>query len=127
MNDNQFHYNYTAPTQSERKEIEALQKKYLPKEKRETNRLEKLRALDKKVHDFPTALGIIFGVVGTLIFGLGLTMILEWELLVLGSFVSVIGLVPLALAHPIYKKALQKRKEKYSEEILSISKELLDE
>lgn len=123
--DKKFDYNYTAPTQEERKEIEALRNKYLPEEKREMGNLEKLRFLDKKAHAFPTLLGITLGVVGTLIFGLGLTLILQWGLLLWGSLVAVIGLIPLALAYPIYKKSLQKRKEKYSEEILSLSNDLL--
>ncbi len=123
--DKKFDYNYTAPTQEQRKEIEALRNKYLSQEKRELGNLEKLRMLDKKVHNLPTMLGIIFGVIGTLIFGLGLSMILEWDLLLFGTIVAVIGFVPLALAYPVYKKSLQKRKEKYREEILLLSDNLL--
>ena len=124
--DKKFDYNYTAPTQAERKEIEALRNKYLPKEESEKNALEKLRDLDRKVHSLPTMLGIIFGVIGTLIFGLGMAMILEWNFLIGGALVAIVGLVPLALAYPVYKKTLQKQKEKYSEEILSLSKKLLE-
>ena len=123
---NQFEFNYSAPTEEERKEIIALRQKYLPKEKIEKSNVEILRELEQKVHAFPTALGIVLGVIGTLIFGLGLAMILEWGLLLWGCIVAVVGLVPLVLAYPLYKKTLQKRKEKYGEEILSLSHELLD-
>ena len=125
MTNEPFRYSYSAPTQSERKEIESLQKKYLPKQ--EPEGIEKLRKLDKKVHTFPTALALTLGVIGTLIFGIGLTFILEWDSLLLGVFISLIGFLPIGFAYPAYRKILQKRKEKYSEEILALSEQLLNE
>jgi len=50
---------------------------------------------------------------------------LQWALLLWGVVVALVGFIPLALAYPIYKKTLNKRKRQYSEEILALSNDLL--
>ncbi len=125
MSENKFEFSYTAPTERERKEAESLRKKYLPKEE-DTNAMEKLRALDKKVQTIPRIWALALGIVGTLIFGTGLTMILEWELLLWGAVVSVVGLIPLGLAYPVYKRRLKKLTDKHREEILALSEGILN-
>ncbi len=122
---NEFEYNYTAPTPTERKEIENIRKKYEPSIPEKAATVDTLRRLDRKVYTLPKILSLTLGIVGLLVFGLGLTMCLEWAMLLWGSLVSLIGLVPLAFAYPVYKKTLKKRKEKYGEEILAISQALL--
>ena len=72
-------------------------------------------------------LSLSLGVVGTLIFGLGLTLILEWSMIVWGTMVAVVGMLPLALAYPAYKLSLTNRKRKYGAEILKLSEEILNE
>lgn len=126
MNENKFEYSYDAPTERERKEVESLKKKYAPKVER-VDKMEELRMLDRKVQSLPMTWGLIFGVVGTLIFGLGMTMVLEWKMLIWGVLVSVVGLIPVALAYPVYKWALQKMSDKYRERILALSEEILHE
>lgn len=118
-----FSYTYTAPTEAERKEIEHIRKKYQTESERGT--LEQLKALDNKVHRFPTALALSLGVAGTLLFGLGFALILEWKQLILGACVSLVGIVPVALAYPVYRYHLAKGKKKYGEEILALSEKLL--
>lgn len=126
MNENKFEYSYDAPTERERKEVESLKKKYAPKVER-VDKMEELRMLDRKVQSSPMTWGLIFGVVGTLIFGLGMAMVLEWKMLIWGVLVSVVGLIPVALAYPVYKWALQKMSDKYRERILALSEEILHE
>lgn len=119
-----FEYTYAAPTERERKKIEQIRKTYLPQEKKRTD-LERLQELDRKVQHPPTLLALTLGVVGTLVFGLGLTCILEWQKLALGAVLSLVGIVPVALAYPLYRLWLEKRKRKYSAEILSLSEKML--
>lgn len=127
MKDNEkFNFTYSAPTKSEREEIEDIRKNYLPKEK-ENNKLIRLKKLDGMVKNIPMAISLSVGIIGTLIFGLGLTMILEWEIIVAGVIVSIFGIIPVVLAHFVYKKLLNKLTEKYREEILKLSEELLNE
>ena len=122
---NQFNFRYTAPTEEERKEIDSIRRQYAPQEKTET-KLERLRRLDALVKNTAIIWSLCLGVVGTLIFGLGLTMILEWNIPLWGILLMVAGSVPIAIAHPVYKSILKKYKSRYSEEILRLSEELLN-
>lgn len=123
---NQFNYKYTAPTEEERKEIDSIRRQYAPQEQTET-KLERLRRLDGLVKNTAIIWSLILGVIGCLIFGLGLTMVLEWSILLWGIVLMVIGSVPMAIAYPVYKLALNKGKAKYGDDILRLSEELLNE
>ena len=123
---NQFNYRYAAPTEEERKEIASIRRQYEPQDKQET-KLEKLRRLDGLVKSVPTVWALVLGVVGTLLFGTGLAMILEWNIWLWGVVFMAIGSIPMALAYPVYKVVLKKYKNRYGEEILRLSEELLNE
>lgn len=122
-----FEYKYSAPTMEERKEIDSIRSQYLPKEQVMT-KIERLRYLDNKVKNTPLVWSLSFGVVGALIFGLGLTFYLEWtSFWYVGIPFSIIGLILAIIAYPLYKKMLEKYKSKYGKEIIELSNELLDE
>ena len=123
---NQFNFKYTAPTEEERKEIDSIRRQYAPQEKTET-KLERLRRLDGLVKNTAIIWSLVLGVVGTLVLGLGLTMILEWSIWIWGIVLMVIGSVPISIAYTVYKLALNKGKAKYGDEILRLSEELLNE
>ena len=123
---NDFEFTYVAPTSEERKEIESIRRGYVKKEKTSLTKLEYLRKLDWKVKNIPTAYALIAGIFGLLIFGLGMAMVLEWYLYVWGVIVAAVGVVPMGFANFINKKTIQHYKDKYSEEILRISDELLN-
>ena len=123
---NQFNFKYTAPSQEERKEIDSIRRQYAPQEKTET-KIERLRRLDGLVKNTAIIWSLVLGVLGCLIFGLGLTMILEWDILLWGIILMVVGSVPMTVAFPIYNKLLKKGKAKYGDEILRLSEELLNE
>lgn len=124
--DNQFNFKYTAPTEEERREIDSIRRQYIPKEKTET-KIERLRRLDALVKNTAIIWSLVLGVLGCLIFGLGLTMILKWNIYFWGILLMVIGSAPMAVAYPVYKALLQKYKNRYGEEILRLSEELLNE
>lgn len=123
---NQFNFKYTAPTEEERKEIDSIRRQYLPQEHVES-KMDRLRRLDALVKNTAIVWSLCLGVVGTLVLGLGLTMILEWSIWLWGIVLMVIGSVPMAIAYPVYKLALNKGKAKYGDEILRLSGELLNE
>ena len=123
---NQFNFKYTAPSQEERKEIDSIRRQYTPQDKTET-KLERLRRLDGLVKNTAIVWSLVLGIIGCLIFGLGLTMVLEWSILLWGIILMAIGSVPMAIAYPVYKFVLNKGKEKYGDEILRLSEELLNE
>lgn len=121
---NDFKFKYEAPTTEERKEIESIRNSYL-REKTPT-KLQELRSLNNKVKRIPVIVALIIGVLGTLVFGLGFAMLLEWNMIFAGIIVSIVGVIPMLSAHPIYIKIMANLKEKYADEILKISEELLN-
>ena len=126
MENNSFEYTYSAERQQE---IEAIRKKYLPKEE---DKMEQLRRL----HSIPTqkaqAASIAIGILGTLILGTGMSLCMT-ELgaalghlaMVIGILVGVLGLVMVALAYPLYNCVLRKERRRIAPEILRLSDELL--
>ena len=126
MKNKTFEFKYSAPSKEERKEIEYIQSQYKEKDKAMT-KLEYLRKLDGKVKNIPVCVSLALGIIGLLVFGLGLTMILEWNLVVWGVIVGVISLVPMGFAYFSYEKLTKKLKDKYKGEILALSSELLNE
>ena len=126
MDNNAFEYTYSAEKQQE---IEAIRKKYLPKEE---DKMEQLRRL----HAIPThkaqAASIAVGTIGSLILGTGMSLCMT-ELgaalgvfaLVLGAAVGLAGLVMVALAYPLYNRILRKERQRIAPEILRLTDELL--
>lgn len=127
MNDNNFNYTYSAPNKSERLEIEEIRNRYAPKQAQPKDDLTRLRELDAKVRRFPEILSLSLGIVGILVFGLGLTMILEWNIVAWSFPVMFLGCLSMFMAYPVYARVLRKNKEKYADEILEISSRLLNE
>jgi hypothetical protein len=123
---NKFCYSYVAPNEEERREIASIRKDYLVHEQGDS-KLDRLRRLDKKVKTSPVILSVCMGVAGILVFGLGLSFILEWNIYVWGVLLAALGCVPMAFAHTAYKWLLNKNKAKYGGEIIKLSEELLNE
>ena len=126
MENHSFEYTYSAERQQE---IEAIRKKYLPKEE---DKMEQLRRL----HSIPTrkaqAASIAVGVLGTLILGTGMSLcmtdlgaVLGHLAMVIGILVGLFGLVMVALAYPVYNIVLKKERRRIAPEILRLSDELL--
>lgn len=122
--DEKFSYTYSAPTPSEREEINSIRSAYLPR--KETD-LERLRALDRKVHMPPKVIAIALGIFGLLLFGLGMTLALEWELLLWGIAVGVVGAAVMGIAYPVHRAVLARRRKRYCDEIVRLSDALLGE
>ena len=126
MDNKGFEYTYVAPTEAERREIERIRKQYGGKSEKEI-KLDRIRRLDSFVQNFSMILSLVIGIMGALIFGLGMAMILVWDIMVFGIIVCLVGAVPISAAYPVYVITLKKNKEKYGKEILRLSEELLEE
>lgn len=120
-----FEYTYSAPTERERSEIVRIRRSYEQGGTKEDG-LARLRKLDKKVKNTAAAAALSLGISGCLVFGLGLTMILEWSKLLWGSVTAALGVFVMLPAFSVYKFVLKRGKRKYGKEILRLSKELLD-
>ena len=96
---NVFEYNYSAKQQEE---VDAIKRKYLPQEEKakELSKLEELKKLDKKVEMTATLWSIVVGVIGTLIFGAGMSLIMAFEtaMYAAGILSGILGIAGMALA-----------------------------
>ena len=92
MSKDKFRYSYAAPTQEERREIESIRARYRTDAHAEN--LARLRLLDGRVRRIPMLWALLLGIVGVLLFGLGMAMVLEWEQLAGGIAVSAAGSCP---------------------------------
>jgi len=122
---NIFEYSYSARQQEE---VDAIRKKYLPKEEtsKELSKLEELKQLDKKVELTATLWAIAVGMIGTLVFGTGMSLIMAFETAryIQGIMVGVLGMLGIALALPVYRIVLKKQREKVAPKILELTEEL---
>lgn len=125
-NNQKFTYTYSAPTEAERREIESIRRQYKQEDPAE-NKVERLRALHSAVVGKATAVSLALGIGGVLIFGGGMALALEFDMLILGIALGVVGAAPIALAYPVYKKLFEAGRQKYGDEILRLSDELLGE
>ena len=124
---NTFSYTYTALSESEKREVARIKERYTADNKSSATKLDRLRSLDAKVRNGAMIIGITLGVVGVLVFGLGLTCVLEWGLWVLGISLMVAGCVPIAVAYPVHNAVYKHNRNKYGDEIARLSEEILNE
>lgn len=120
-NQNGFQYTYSAKEQAE---IKRIRSKYTPKEE---NKMEQLQRLDASATQKATMYAIIFGVIGALILGAGMSCCLVWtnSLLIPGIVIGIIGMAVLAVAYPLYNRTLKKERERIAPEILRLTDELM--
>lgn len=125
-NNQSFEYTYSAERQ---KEIEAIRKKYLPKEE---DKMEQLRKLHYSATKRAQAASIAIGVIGALILGTGMSLCMT-ELgtalgefgMVIGILVGIAGMIMVALGYPTYNRVLKKERQRIAPEVLRLAEELL--
>lgn len=118
---NNFSYTYSAKEQAELKKI---REKYAPEPE---DKMEQLRKLDAGVTKKGTLWSIIIGTVGTITMGGGMSfcMVGPNEYFIPGVIVGIIGMIPVALAYPIYTHITKKEREKIAPEIIRLTDELI--
>ena len=115
-----FSYTYSAEHQDE---VRKIREKYLPKE---IDKMEQLRQLDRSVTKKGTIISLILGIVGTLIFGTGMSCCLLWEdYFIVGIIVGIIGVAIILTAYPVYNFIIKKEREKITPEIIQLTDELM--
>ena len=121
MENNTFSYNYSA---TRNKEVESIRRKYMPKEE---SKLEKLKKLDLRVQMAGTVESLCFGIVGALVFGIGMCYFLDVFMGVawLSALFMIIGSFIMVPAYPIYRRIARKTKTELTPEILRLSEEII--
>lgn len=126
---NEFSFTYSAKEQAEFKKI---REKYTV---REESKLEHLRRLDSNVTKKGITVSVILGVTGALILGFGMSLIMTDFSLILGDLehlsfpiglaIGFAGIIPIAIAYPVYKAITKAQRKKLAPEILKLTEELM--
>lgn len=118
-----FRYSYSA---AQSKEVQAIRNKYLPQPE---SKLDELKRLDRCVQNAGMTKAISVGVIGCLIFGLGMCLAMQviGQSTSLGVFLGVCGAVIMSFAYPVYRMVFEKAREKYKTRILDLASELIGE
>lgn len=130
-NQNGFSYTYSAKEQAELKRI---RDKYTAPTEAE-DKMARLRRLDASVTNTAQAVALVFGVIGTLILGFGMSLIMT-ELadalgisgdaaMIIGITVGVAGGILASLAYPIYNAIVKTKRKKLASEIIRLTDELM--
>lgn len=128
---NGFTYTYSA---KEQEELKLIREKYTPHTAVE-NKMERLRRLDASVTQSAQIVALIFGVIGALILGFGMSLVMT-ELaeffglsrdtaMVIGIIVGVAGGIIASLAYPIYHAIAKAKRKKLAPEIIRLTDELM--
>lgn len=100
---------------------------------KEENKIVALKKLDKKAKRPSLIFGFVFGIIMSLVLGVGMSMTMgeigdgSTLYFVFGIIIGVIGLIGVSINYPIYKKILNASKKKYASDIISLAKEVTDE
>ena len=121
-----FKMTYSAQQQEE---IQSIRQKYVPQAE---SKMDRLRALDARVTKKAAMVSILAGVIGAMLLGCGMSLIMSdfgaalgTAALPAGIALGIIGLVPVALAYPLYQRTLKKEREKIAPQILQLTDELM--
>ena len=123
MENNSFTYNYSA---QRCKEIESIRQRYLL---REENKLETLKRLDRAVQSAGMIESLCLGVIGSLIFGIGMCFFLNVFSGggLLAALFMLLGVLVMLPAYPLYKRIKRRTREKLTPKILSLSDEIINQ
>ena len=126
-----FQFTYSA---KEQEEIKNIRIKYAPPEE-QVDKMAQLRRLDKRVSDKATIRSLVFGIMGLLLLGTGMSLVMSGFAEILGLHknmayligipAGVAGIVLICLAYPVYNRVLKKEREKTAPEIIRLTDELM--
>lgn len=108
---------------------ESIAKDYAPKE---NSRIIALKKLDAKAKLPATIFTYSFGILSSLVAGLGMSLSMQviggtLPLTVLGIILGVVGFTCCAVNYPIYKKLLERGKSKYAYEIMELARQISEQ
>ena len=126
-----FTYTYSAKEQAELKRI---RDKYTAPTETE-DKMARLRRLDASVTNTAQAVALVFGIIGALVLGFGMSLIMtdfseilgigETMAMVIGIPVGIVGGVLASLAYPIYNAIVKAKRKKLAPEIIRLADELM--
>lgn len=106
-NETRATYRYTA---DEQREIEALRRRYTSDSP--DDQLASMRKIDHGVIRRATVMAVGFGLAGTLVMGLGLAMVLSFNLMIPGIILGCCGIAVMAVMPAFYEQLLKRERKK---------------
>ena len=126
-----FQYTYSAKEQAELKQI---RDKYTPPTETE-DKMERLRRLDSSVTQTAQVVALVFGIIGALILGFGMSLCMTDLREILGSYrdmamvvgiiIGVVGGLLVSIAYPVYNAIVKSKRKKLAPEIIRLIDELM--
>ena len=110
--------------------VEKIRTQYIEKESTE---LDALRELDAKVKRPANVFGYVFGSIGAIVMGCGMSLVMTdigttigvTEPMLPGIVIGVIGMLAVIINYPVYKKILASRRKKYADKIIALSNKIM--
>ena len=105
---------------------ESIAKEYAPKD---SSKIVALRKLDRKAKMPATVFTYTFGIISSLVLGIGMCFAMQVLgssiiSMVIGIIVGIVGMIGCGVNYPIYKKLLENGKKKYAYEIVELAREI---
>lgn len=129
--ENGFVYNYSAKEQAE---VKRIREKYMSAPKAE-DKMAYLRKLDASVTRTAQIVALIFGIVGAIILGLGMSIIMtdlsefmglsNDMAMIVGIIIGIFGGALASVAYPIYNVIVKRKRKKIAPEIIRLTDELM--
>lgn len=112
--------------------VEKIRSQY---SEREYTEIDALRALDAKVKRPAITFGYVYGSIGAVVMGAGMSLVMTDigtmlgmdETMIPGIAVGAAGLIMSCTTYPVYRKLLNSRKKKYADRIMEMSDRIMKE
>lgn len=110
--------------------VQKIRTQYIEKEH---TQLDELKKLDAKVKRPANIFSWIFGSVGAIVMGSGMSLVMTdigsklgmENVMAPGVAVGVVGMVMVIINYPVYKKIVGLRRKKYADKIMKLSDEII--
>lgn len=89
-------------------------------------KIEMIKKLDRSVEESSSVFALTFGILGAIVFSLGIIVWLCFEKLSASLVISILGILIMAMVLPLKKVISACRKEEVREKIISFSTEVLN-
>lgn len=112
--------------------VQKIRTQYMEKDSAQKE-LDLLRELDAEVKRPANVFGYVFGSIGAIIMGTGMSLVMTdigaklgiTNTMPAGIVIGIIGMLMAIINYPIYKAILSSRKDKYAERILALSEKIM--
>ncbi len=116
--------------------VQKIRSEYTEKE---NTHIDELKALDAKVKRPAIRFAYIFGIIGSLVLGTGMTFTMNViesgtyfgfitigeNMMIPGIIIGLIGILMVSINYPIYKRRLAARRKKYADKIIALSDSIM--